>query len=78
MDRSLPTIDFDLTEKLSKKSTDVIDLQRAGLQTIQMYPDDCIHVYTDGSASQGTVNAGYGARIEFPDKFLVELSHLMR
>ena len=40
MDRSLPTIDFDLTEKLSKKSTDVIDLQRAGLQTIQMYPDD--------------------------------------
>ena len=65
MDRSLPTIHFDLTEKLSKKSTDVIDLQRTGLQTIQMYPDDCIHVYTDGSASQGTVNAGYGARIEF-------------
>jgi len=73
-DTKLPFIHFDLSEKMYKKSSDVIDLQKAGLQTIQQYPDDCIHVYTDGSASQGTVNAGYGARIEFPDKSLEELS----
>ena len=29
--------------------------------------NDCIHVFTDGSAFKGTVNAGYGVRIEFPD-----------
>ena len=73
-DRNLPTIVLDLNEKMSKKSSDIIDLQMTGLQTISKYPDDCIHVYTDGSASQGTVNAGYGARIEFPDGSLEELS----
>ena len=60
---------------MSKKSSDVLDLQMTGLQTISKYPDDCIHVYTDGSALKGTENAGYGARIEYPDKTLEELSH---
>ena len=74
-DRKSPTIYLDLKEKMSKKSSDVIDLQVTGLQTISTYPDDCIHVYTDGSAFKGTVNAGYGARIEYPDKTLEELAH---
>ena len=39
----------------------------AGQKTILDYPSDWIHVYTDGSALKGVVNAGYGARIEYPD-----------
>ena len=46
-----------------------------GLQTIQEYPDNCTHVYTDGSAFKGTVNAGYGARLEFSDKSLEEIAN---
>ena len=38
------------------------------LSTIDKYPDEWIHIYTDGSASQGTTNAGYGSRIQFPDQ----------
>ena len=74
-ERKSPSIFLDLNEKMSKKGSDVIDLQVTGLQTISKYPDDCIHVYTDGSAFKGTVNAGYGARIEYPDNTLEELSH---
>ena len=74
-ERKSPSIFLDLNEKMSKKGSDVIDLQVTGLQTISKYPDDCIHVYTDGSAFKGAVNAGYGARIEYPDNTLEELSH---
>ena len=74
-ERNSPIIHLDLNERMSKKSSDVLDLQMTGLQTISKYPDDCIHVYTDGSAFNGTENAGYGARIEYPDKTLEELSH---
>ena len=38
------------------------------------YPDNWIHVYTDGSAFKGTVNAGLGARIEYPDGSLEEIA----
>ena len=44
------------------------------LRTIDKFPDDWIHIYTDGSATSGTRNAGYGARIIFPDKTLTDLS----
>ena len=39
-----------------------------GQETIDSYPDEWIHLYTDGSAFKGTMNAGYGARIEYADK----------
>jgi ribonuclease HI len=42
-------------------------------RTILTYPDDWIYVYTDESAFKGTLNAGYGARIEYPDKTCKEL-----
>ena len=44
------------------------------LRTIDQYPDDWVHIYTDGSATSGTRNAGYGARVHYPDKTLEELS----
>ena len=40
----------------------------AGLKTVQEYPDNWTQVYTDGSAFKGTINAGYGVRIEYTDK----------
>ena len=70
-----PNIHLELKSKMSKQSSDVLDMQKTGLQTIQSYPDNCIHVYTDGSAFKGTVNAGYGVRIEYPDKSLEEISN---
>ena len=69
-----PLIKLNLKENLSKKGADLIQLQMTGLQTIQEYPENCTHVYTDGSAFKGTVNAGYGARLEFPDKSLEEIA----
>ena len=38
------------------------------------YPDNWIHVYTDGSAFKGTINAGLGARIEYLDGSLEEIA----
>ena len=50
-------------------------LQLEGLRTIQSYPDEWIHIYTDGSATNGTKNAGLGIRVEFADKTLKEISN---
>ena len=69
-----PSICLDLKKKVSKQNSDIMDLQLTGLQTIQEYPDNWIHIYTDGSAMKGTVNAGFGAKIEYPDKSIDEIS----
>ena len=41
--------------------------------TISTYPEDWIHVYTDGSAFKATTNAGWGAWICFPNGSSTEL-----
>ncbi|GFR90651.1 ribonuclease H [Elysia marginata] len=43
-------------------------------KTLDTYPEHWIHVYTDGSAFKGTINGGYGVRIQYPDKTKEELS----
>ena len=69
-----PLINLNLINTCSKKKdTDPVDLLIAAEQTIGQYPEDEIHVYTDGSAFKGTVNAGYGARIQYPDRTCEEL-----
>ena len=68
-----PTIKLSLIEKVSKKTTDPIDLNRIGIRTILSYPEDSNQIYTDGSASKGSKNAGCGARIEYSDKTCDEL-----
>ena len=55
-----------LVEDVTKKNTEKHELYIIGHQTINTYPSDSIHVFTDGSAFKGTVNAGFGVRIEFP------------
>ena len=57
----------------NKKDTDPVDLLLSAERTIGQYPEEWIHIYTDGSAFKGTVNAGYGSRIQFPDKTCEEL-----
>ena len=37
------------------------------------YPDNWIHMYTDGSAFKRTINAGLGTRIEYLDGSLKEI-----
>ena len=51
----------------SKKSSNPVGLKFSALETIDSYPLTWIHSYTDGSAFKGTVNAGYGSVIRFPD-----------
>ena len=68
-----PNIRTSLNKEVSKKHSDPVELMVAGLKTVQDYPDEWIKVYTDGSAFKGTMNAGYGVRIEHTDKTTEEL-----
>ena len=68
-----PKIRTSLNKEVSKKHSDPVELMVAGLKTVQDYPDEWIKVYTDGSAFKGTMNAGYGVRIEHTDKTTEEL-----
>ena len=68
-----PTIKIDLIQNISKKNTDVVSLMNIAQRTIDSYPETWIHIYTDGSAFKGTMNAGYGARVQFPDQTREEL-----
>ena len=61
-----PTIRKTLLGKETKKS-DPISLKASALETIDQYPKEWIHIYTDGSAFKATVNAGYGATINYPN-----------
>ena len=50
-----------------------MDLKRAAEKTILSYPDEWTHVYTDGSAEEGTRNAGWGVWMEEPNGKTKEL-----
>ena len=49
------------------KHSDPVELMVAGLKTVQGYPGNWIQVYTDGSAFKGTMNDGYGMRMEYAE-----------
>ena len=68
-----PVIKLDLVEKISKSNSDSVELNLIGNKTITSYTD--FHqIFTDGSAFKGTLNAGFGARIEYLDKECDEIS----
>ena len=73
-DKKHPKIKTRLIKDIGKKESNPLDLMNAALRTIDKFPDDWVHIYTDGSATSGTRNAGYGARVIFPDKTLKDLS----
>ncbi|GFS01258.1 reverse transcriptase-like protein [Elysia marginata] len=62
-----------LIEETSKKHGDSIDIMITAQKTLDTYPEHWIHVYTDGSVFKGTINGGYGVRIQYPDKTKEEL-----
>ena len=68
-----PTINLELNQAVSKKTSDPVNLHLTGMRTILGYSDEWVHVYSDGSAFKGTINAGFGARIEYPDGSLEEI-----
>ena len=68
-----PIIKTSISEDINKKNSDAVSLMYAAQRTIDSYPDEWIHIYTDGSAFKGTMNAGYGARVQFPDQTREEL-----
>ena len=55
------------------KASDPVDLKLAAEKTIQSYPDEWTHVYTDGSAEEATRNAGWGIWIRNPEGTTEEL-----
>ena len=69
----LPEICMTLVGNVTKKD-DPVTVLTASLLTIDKFPDDWIHVYTDGSATRGTGKAGFGIYIEYPDGSSGEVS----
>ena len=69
----MPQINLQLDTCFNKKDSDPAELLLAAQRTIDKYPEDCIHIYTDGSAFKGTKNAGFGSRIQHPDKTCEEI-----
>ena len=63
---TIPDIRMTLLGDCTKKD-DPVTLLNASLRTIDSYPDDWIHVYTDGSATRGAGKAGYGIYMEYSD-----------
>jgi len=70
-----PEIKTSLVQDINKRNTDTTTIITTAHKTIDSYPDQSIHVYTGGSAFKGTINAGYGSNIQFPDKTRHELSN---
>ena len=67
-----PEIETKLTQNANKKS-EFLDLKYAAEKTIEKYPEEWTHVYTDGSAEEATKNAGWGVWIKSPDGRTEEL-----
>ena len=53
-----PEVKLDLKNREINKTSDILVLKEEAEDTIQEYPSDWIHVYTDGSAFEATVKAG--------------------
>ena len=63
----MPTICTSLIDPTVDKKSDPNVLRSISLETIDSYGEEKIVIYTDGSAFKGTVFAGYGVLMKFPD-----------
>ena len=70
--KKVPHVEKKLIQDFNKKQSDPLDLKNTALRTIDQYPDEIVHIYTDGSASCGTRDAGFGVHIQFPNKSCTE------
>ena len=62
-----PHIKTTLLDENVNKNSDHNTLKTCAIETINSYPTSWLHIYTDGSASNGTKNAGFGVHMNFPD-----------
>ena len=63
----IPTIKTTLLDEKINKNSDHHTLRMCAMETINSYPTSWLHTYTDGSASKGTIKAGFGVHMNFPD-----------
>ena len=70
-----PLIKTSLLDASVNKSSDANTLKLCALETIDSYPTSAIHAYTDGSAFKGTIFAGYGVFMKFPDSTFYKFSN---
>ena len=68
-----PTISTRLLDG-SNKQSNIATLRASALETVNSYPKDWIHIYTDGSAFKATTNAGLGVLIQYPDGEKTEIA----
>ena len=61
-----------MIKSVTKKDEPAILLKTA-LETIDTFPDEWIKIYTDGSATDGTTNDGYGSYVQLSDGTKEEL-----
>ena len=66
LEPSPPEIKTVLKGNANKKS-DFMELKKAAEKTTLSYPDEWTHIYTDGSAEEGTKNAGWGLWVKEPN-----------
>ena len=69
----IPKIRMKLVGNVTKKD-DPVTILTTALKTIDTYPLDWIHIYTDVSANRVTSMAGYGVYFEYPGGSYGELS----
>ena len=74
----MPNIKTTLQDQSVNKSSDHHTLKACSMETIDSYPSSWVHVYTDGSASKGTMKAGFGAHLKFPDGTISDYSYACR
>ena len=72
-DLKKPTLHATLLEEADKSTPQPI-LKLLTYETIDRYPKDIVHAYTDGSAVRATLNGGYGSIIFTPNTDPIELS----
>ena len=72
-DLKKPTLHAKLLKEADKSTPQPI-LKLLTYETIDSYPKDIVHAYTDGSAVRATLNGGYGSIIYTPNTDPIELS----
>jgi ribonuclease HI len=62
-----PLVKTQLLDPTMDKLTPIPILRTSTLETVFSYPEEAIHIFTDGSAVKATINAGFGAIIKYPN-----------
>ena len=64
---SKPSIKTTLLDTSLNKNSDPLTLKLGALETVDSFSNVSINVYTDGSATRATTDAGAGVLLKYPD-----------